>query len=257
VPAFAELLPVRGPRKTTLTYEDWSSLAWYQTGATVVGLLPAGFAKLAYDPAVFTEHGQSERRTDLLRAFDGDPADLAAVAGSYGASSIVLAQQDGRLGLFDAAAVPVAARPGALTGGAETVPGNGWDALTMLANAALELPLRATGPVHLEIRLAGAQAGVAAPLRRFQLVAVAVSGASRRIDVDVPATRIDLWQIVTADVDLNPGDHLVLQAIDPLTVQSVRGFMPIGGAIASGSQLVPGWEVSITTPEAVTLARIP
>jgi hypothetical protein len=232
-------------------------LAWYQTGATVVGLLPAGFAKLAYDPAVFTGHGQSERRTDLLRAFDGDPADLAAVAASYGASSIVLAEQDGRLALFDAAAVPVAARPGALTGGAETVPGNGWDALAMLASTALELPLRATGPVHLEIRLAGAQAGVAAPLRRFQLVAVAASGASRRIDVDVPATRIDLWQVVTADIDLDPGDHLVLQAIDPLTVQSIRGFMPIGGAIASGSQLVPGWEVSITTPEAVTLARIP
>jgi hypothetical protein len=257
VPAFGELLSVDGPRRTALTYEDWSSLAWFQTGATVVGLLPAGFAKLAYDPAVFTGHGQAERRSDLLRAFDGDPSDTAAVAGSYGASSIVLALRGGKVALFDAAAVPAASRPGALTGEAESVAGNGWDALAMHTNTTLELPLRTAGQVHLEIRLAGAQAGIAAPLRRFQLLTVAASGASQRIEVDVPATRVDLWKVVTADVDLGRGDRLVLQAEDPLTVQSIRGFVSAGVAIAAGSQLVPGWQVSIATPEAVTLARIP
>ena len=256
VPPFAKLLPVRGPRETALTYEDWSSLAWFQTGATVVGLLPAGFAKLAYDPAIFTGHGQAERRADLLRAFDGDPADLAAVAASYDASSIVLAQQDGLVGLFDAAAVPVAAHVGAVSGGAETVTGNGWDALGLEANTSIELPLRASGPVHLAIRLAGAQAGVAASLRRFQLQVVPASGPIRRVELEVPATDVDLWQVVTADVELGPGDRLVLQAEDPLTIQSVRGFMRVGDTLSVGSEPIRGWRVSATTPDALALEPV-
>jgi hypothetical protein len=256
VPSFAELLPVRSPRATALTYEDWSSLAWFETGATVVGLLPAGFAKLAYDPAIFTGHGQQERRVDLLRAFDGDPADLAAVAASYDASSIVLAQQDGLVGLFDAAAVPVAAHVGAVSGAAETVTGNGWDALALQANTSVELPLRAAGPVHLAIRLAGAQAGVAAPLRRFQLQVVPAPGPIRRVEVEAPATNVDLWQVVTADVDLGPGDRLILQAEDPLTIQSVRGFMRVGDTLSVGAEPIPGWRVSATTPDAVALVPV-
>jgi hypothetical protein len=257
VPDFAQLLPVRGPRRTTLTYEDWSSLAWYETGATVVGLVPAGFAKLAYDPAIFTGHGQPERRADLLRAFDGDPTDLAGVAASYDVSSIVLAQQDGRVGMFDASAIPAAAGPGALRGAAETVTGNGWDALAMQANSSLELPLRAAGPVHLEIRLAGAQAGVAAPLRRFELLVLPVSGVTNAIEVEVPATRIDPWQVITADVELGAGDRLVLQAEDPLTVQSLRGFMSVSDTVAVGSEPIPGWRVSIVTADAVKLEPVP
>jgi hypothetical protein len=248
---------VRGPRQTTLTYEDWSSLAWYETGATVVGLVPAGFAKLAYDPAIFTSHGQSERRADLLRAFDGDPTDLARVAASYDVSSIVLAERDGMLGVFDSSAVPAAAGPGALRGAAETVTGNGWDALAMQANSSLELPLREAGPVHLETRLAGAQAGVAAPLRRFELLVVPASGVTNPIEVEVPATRIDPWQVVTADVDLGPGDRLVLQADDPLTVQSLRGFMTVSDTLAVGSEPVPGWRVSLLTADAVKLEPVP
>jgi hypothetical protein len=257
VPAFSELLPVRGPRATVLTYEDWSSLAWFQSGETVVGLLPAGFAKLAYDPAIFTGHGQEERRADLLRAFDGDPSDLVGVAAAYGASFVVLARQDGGIALFDAAAVPVAASPMALSGGAETITGNGWDALAMAANASLELPVRASGPIHLAIRLAGAQAGVAAPLRRFALIVVPASGSKRQIEVEVPATRIDLWQVATADINLAAGYRLVLQARDPLTVQSIRGYLPVGGTLAVGSEPIPGWRVSVATMEALMLEPVP
>ena len=259
VPAFGELLPARGPRATVLTYEDWSSLAWYQTGATVVGLLPAGFAKLAYDPAVFTGHGQEERRAALLRALDGDPADLAAVASTYGATSIVLARRDALLGRFDAMAVSAAAVPDALrsTGRAEAVTGNGWDALSMEANAVLELPFRGAGPIHLEIRVAGAQAGLAAPARRFLVRVAPASGPSGRpIEIEVPATRSDPWQLVTADVDVGPGDRLVLQAGDPLTVQSIRGFATAEGALALGSVPIPGWRVSVATPDAVVLEPV-
>ena len=50
VPDMAELLTVTGPRPTILTYEDWSSLVWYGTGASVVAVEPPGYAKLAFDP---------------------------------------------------------------------------------------------------------------------------------------------------------------------------------------------------------------
>ena len=51
VPAMDALLAIHGPRPTVLTYEDWSSIVWYQTGAAVVAVEPPGYAKLAVDPA--------------------------------------------------------------------------------------------------------------------------------------------------------------------------------------------------------------
>jgi hypothetical protein len=257
VPSFGELLPTRGPRATVLTYEDWSSLAWYETGDTVVGLLPAGFAKLAYDPAVFTGHGQAERRADLLRAFDGDPADLAAAAATYDAARVVLARRGAELGQLDAMAVPAAAGPGALRGTAEAVAGNGWDALAMRPGTTLDFATRIDGRVHLEIRLAGAQAGVLAPDRRFDVAAVGPGGVARSVvTVHVPATRTDPWQLVVADVDLAAGDWLRLEALDPLTVQSIRGFLPAAGPITAGSSPIPGWRVTAATPDAVVMEPI-
>jgi hypothetical protein len=256
VPPFRDLLPVSGPRRTTLTYEDWSSLAWYETGATVVGLVPAGFAKLAYDPAVFTGHGQAERRADLLLAFDGDPADLATVAADYAASYVVLARQDDGVGLFDAAAVAVAADPGTVSGGADVVIGNGWDALAMAAGTSLALPLRASGPVHLAIRVAGDQAGPAAPVRRLRLRVLPATGPERHTEIEAPATATEPWQIVRADLALAVGDRLVLEAQDPVTVQSIRGYLP-GDAFSAGSQPIPGWRVSAMTADATVLEPAP
>jgi len=171
----------------------------------------------------------------------------------------VLARRDALLGRFDAMAVSAAAVPDALkgTGRAEAVTGNGWDALSMEANAVLELPFRGAGPIHLEIRVAGAQAGLAAPARRFLVRVAPASGPSGRpIEIEVPATRSDPWQLVTADVDVGPGDRLVLQAGDPLTVQSIRGFATAEGALALGSVPIPGWRVSVATPDAVVLEPV-
>ena len=77
VPSFGELLPTRGPRATVLTYEDWSSLAWFETGDTVVGLLPAGFAKLAYRPGDL-------HRTRPGRAQDGPAPGVRRGSGGPG-----------------------------------------------------------------------------------------------------------------------------------------------------------------------------
>ena len=99
VPDFDALLDAAAPRPTVLTYEDWSSLAWYETGVGTVAVVPPGYAKLAFDPAAFTGHGQTERRTDLAAALRGDPAVLTATADRYGADRIVLARRGATVGL--------------------------------------------------------------------------------------------------------------------------------------------------------------
>ena len=100
------------PRPTVLTYEDWSSLAWYETGVGTVAVVPPGYAKLAFDPAVFTGHSQAERRSDLAAAFRGDPAVLVATADRYGADRIVLARRGPTIGLVSQPAAVAAAAGG-------------------------------------------------------------------------------------------------------------------------------------------------
>jgi len=254
VPNFASLLPSGGPRETVLTYEDWSSLAWFQTGQQVVGILPAGFAKLAYDPAIFTGVSQVERRRLLLSAFDGQPSDLAAGAASRGARWIVLARRGDRLGLFDAAAAPVTAVPGLRSGAATPVSGNGWDAMALAAGSWLDIPVRASGRTYLEIRVLGAPAAGSAPERRF-IVRVLGSGGTERSanSIAAPAARNDPWQAVDAQLDIQADDRLRIEAIDPITVQSVRGFVSTIEPLAPGSSPVPGWLVSTMTDDAVVL----
>ena len=91
---FDALLDTPGPRPTVLTYEDWSSLAWYETGVGTVAVVPPGYAKLAFDPAVFTDHGQAERRSDLADALCAATRPTWSRRPiSYGADRIVLARR--------------------------------------------------------------------------------------------------------------------------------------------------------------------
>jgi hypothetical protein len=257
VPSFKSLLPADGPRATVLTYEDWSSLAWFQTGQQVVGLLPAGFAKLAYDPAIFTGVGQEQRRRLLLSAFDGEPADLAVGAASRDARWIVLARRGDALGLFDAAAVPVTAAPGLRSDAATPVSGNGWDAVALAAVSWLDIPVRATGPTDLEIRVLGSPVPGSVPERRF-IVRVLGSGGTERAanSIAAPAARDEPWQVVHTEVDLQAGDRLQIEAVDPVTVQSVRGFLPTSEPLAPGSRPVPGWQITTMTADAVVLEGV-
>jgi hypothetical protein len=248
VPDFRSLLPGTGPRATVLTYEDWSSLAWYETGQPVVGLLPAGYAKLAFDPAIFSGRSQDERRMDLLRAFDGDPAHLAAVAATDGARSIVLARRGDQLGLFDTAAAVVAARPGTRSGRTVVTDGNGWDGLVMESDASLGLPMSRSGPVDLEIRV------LAAPGERHMIVSVIDPAGAERSSatVQIPPPGVELWQVLHVPVTTSSGDTIRVLAVDPVTIQSVRGFVS-AGPLDVGVSPVPGWRIAAATPDAVVL----
>ncbi|HTC86092.1 MAG TPA: hypothetical protein VK656_05285 [Candidatus Acidoferrum sp.] len=252
VPDFSSLLDHRGPRTTVLTYEDWGSLAWFQTGCWTVAIVPSGFAKLAYDPLVFTGRSQATRRDDLLTAFDGDPADFDRIATAYDANTAVISRgPNGGLGIVDVSAVSAAARPGAITGTATTVPNNGWDAIGLEAGARLALPVATTEPLDLFIRLATYPPGPT-PARRFELLATSGSG-DRVVETLVAPATAALWQILEAHVRLAAGEKLMLSARDDIVVQSIRGFAP---ALPDASP-INGWGVVKSTPLAVVLGRAP
>lgn len=259
VPSFDRILPTRGPRSTVLTYEDWSSLAWYETGSRVVGLLPAGFAKLAYDPAIFTPRSQAGRRADLLRAFDGDPADLAATAADYDAARIVLARRDGAVGLFDAALAPTIENGAIPAGSVGRLDGNGWDALTLQPGATISLPIRTRGLTHLEIRLAATPLGTvpAGPARLILRPVRADRSVGDPIETGVSTIRPGPWQIVSADVDLSVATAVRIEARDPVAIQSVRGFVRLVAAPEVGAVPLPGWRVVEVTPDALVLEPVP
>ena len=250
VPDMASILGASGPRSTVLTYEDWSSLAWYETGSWVVAVKPPGFAKLAFDPAIFTGRSQQDRRFDLARAFSGDPASLGAVADAYHANRILLAQRGDRWGVVQEVAAVAAQRPGGVSGPATIVDGNGWDAVTLEPGALLLLaPSIADQSTALEVRFLGLAGAAAVPDRHVRLHAVASGGERDLGELVVPATATDPWQVVTADVDLRSGERLAIEAVDRVTIQSVLGFV----ATAPPA----GWQVSRTTTDAVVLERIP
>jgi hypothetical protein len=250
VPDMGAVLGDRGPVTTVLAYEDWSSLVWYETGSTVVAVKPPGYAKLAFDPTVFTGRSQEDRRRDMARAFDGDPADLTAVAVDYDATRILLARRGDAWGSIHQVAAIAALDPARIVGAATVVDGNGWDAMALEPAARLvAVPAQAGGPVALEVRVAGTLDGRGLPARRFRLQIVADRGVRDLAEVVAPATTVEDWQVLRADVVLQPGEAIAIEAVDRITVQSVLGFVP---GIAPA-----GWRLADSTPDAVVLARAP
>ena len=241
VPDFRALYPRDGPRRLVLTYEDWLSLVWYLTGYGVVSVVPPGYAKLAYDPAVFTGHSEVERRADVGGAFRGDHGVTTEIADKYGARSLVLARRDGGWGLLD---VPAAtAERDELS---RIVPENGYDMVDLEPGARLRLPI-APGRYHLEVRLNGGAGAVGPDEGALDLVAVGPAGARGLGRIGVPAIGT-LWFVRTADIELRPGETLVLEAVTRARVQSIRGFVVLRGIPA-------GWDVTVDTPNATVLER--
>jgi hypothetical protein len=236
VPAMDGLLDVRAPRPTVLTYEDWSALVWYETGAAVVAIEPPGYAKLAFDPTPFTGHSQAERRSDLATALRGDLDTLVAVSARYDADRIVLARRGSTVGLIGQPAVLAAAAGGA-TGTIRVHRGNGWDAVVLDPGAAFTVPVTSTGRVDLEIRL----------LRggRFRL-----HSGDRVTEVNAIPIEGEDFTVVTTTVDLVAGAPLRLEAIDPITVQSITGFVADPGP-------PDGWTVVTQADEAIVWGRVP
>jgi hypothetical protein len=278
VPEMSSLLDVQGPRPTILSYEDWSSLIWYETGASVVAVDPPGYAKLAFDPGVFTGHGQAERRADLATALRGDVAALTGVADRYDADRIVLGRRGDAIGLISQPAALAAAMPSATAGETRILPGNGWDAVVLEPGGSLAFSLAPTGePIDLEVRLlprltGGAGDGTgstdatdldaATPAPDLGGGALGPGGdpGARRLRIlagdrlvaaiTVPFTGSDDFVVVGARVELAPGERLVIEADDRIAVQSVTGYVADPGPPA-------GWRTVTETPDAVVWGRTP
>ncbi|MEP6638132.1 MAG: DUF6541 family protein [Chloroflexota bacterium] len=259
VPDMDELLGSRRPRSTVLTYEDWSSLTWYETGAAVVAVEPPGYAKLAFDPAAFTSHGQDDRRTDLAAALRGDVGALVGAADRYGADRIVLARRGATIGLIGQPA-GLAATAGGVTGTAHVLQGNGWDAEALDPGATLTVPVAASGRIDLEIRVLTGSADPAvtgAPVSNSKATPIATPAPRFRLragntSVELTAAPVAdaIFTVVAASVDLAAGAPLRLEAIDPVTVQAITGFVPDPGPPA-------GWTVTKRTDDAVVWQREP
>lgn len=246
VPDMAAVLGSRGGRETVLTYEDWSSLAWYHTGVWVVAVKPPGYAKLAFDPGIFSRHSQAQRRRDVARAFGGATSALGSVADEYGAARILLARRGDAWGVIHQVAATAAADEAPT--GTRIVDGNGWDVVALSPGAKLAFPIEAQGPVNLEMRFRADVPDGSVPDRAFRLLAVGPTSDVRVLgEYLLPATSIEEWQIVTAKVAFRGGEQLVLVAIDPLMIQSILGF--------ARSSPPPGWHVGRLTEDAVLLER--
>ncbi|HEX3428342.1 MAG TPA: hypothetical protein VHS36_06010, partial [Candidatus Limnocylindrales bacterium] len=176
--------------------------------------------------------------------------DLLAIADTYHADRILLARRGDRWGVIHQVASVAATAPAGTSGSATIVDGNGWDAVSLSPGARLVMPIAApAGPIGLEIKVLGQQAGQPVPDRRMRLVAVGLAGGRPLGDFTVPATSVDDWQVVRAEIDLRPGESLAIEAVDGVTIQSVLGF--------ASATAPAGWHVAETTPDAVLLARSP
>jgi hypothetical protein len=249
VPDMGPLLDARGPRPIVLTYEDWSSLVWYQTGAAVVAVEPPGYAKLAFDPWRFTGASQTQRRTDLAAALSGDLGRLVATADRYGADRIVLARRDGAVGLIGQPAA-VAASLGAVFGPTAVIKANGWDALVLEPGSSLTLPIaEMAGAIDLELR-AGTE-GVVGPggIRSDGRLRVRV-GDAQPVELSVPALRDAELSVVATTIDRTSGALIVIEAVDRIILQAVTGFVADPGPPS-------GWAIDTETPDAVVWRRAP
>ena len=200
-----------------------------------MALDPPGYAKLAFDPATLHRPcaGRASRRTSP-RHSPGTPRPWPAIADRYGADEILLARRPGGWGLVDIVASRALAvdRPGAAIRD-----GNGWDLVDLDAGARLALPLRSSGAIALELRFEGRRDNRPQPARRFRLIAVDPAGAERTLsDMVVPESGSDDWAVLEASIVLPAGDSLIAEAVDPLTIQSVRGFVP--------QAMPPGWRIA-------------
>jgi hypothetical protein len=139
------------------------------------------------------------------------------------------------------------------SGRATVTDGNGWDGLAMEPGASFDLPIFYSGAADLEIRVLAAPAGGSPDGRKLTVSVIDPEGAARSSAlVDIPAPGAEPWQVLHVPVTPMTGDTIRIQAVDPVTMQSVRGFMPTG-PVEVGASPVQGWRIATVTPDAVVL----
>jgi hypothetical protein len=81
-----------------------------------------------------------------------------------------------------------------------------------------------------------------------RLIAVGSGGERDVGDLVVPASSVDTWQVIEAEIQLQPGERLAIEAVDGVTLQSVLGFV--------ATPPPSGWQTVETAPDAVVLERV-
>ena len=130
---------------------------------------PPGYAKLAFDPGIFTARAQRQRRMDVWRAFSGDVGALATVAGEYEADRILIARRGSAWGLIHQVAATTALVEPPPNRTARIVDGNGWDVVELAAGSRLTFGTEVPGGIDLEMRFRGAAEGRSVHDRSFRL----------------------------------------------------------------------------------------
>jgi hypothetical protein len=247
VPDMGRLLGAPSPRQVIVTYEDWSSLVWYETGHAVLAVEPPGYAKLAFDPARVTGMGQEARRALIRRAFDGDLSSVTGVAEGVDAAAIVIAvDSEGGWALLDASARTAAAEPGAVLGPWTAVQGNGWDGVALDRGSRLKIATRLpAGAVTLRVRIVSQ--APAPPAGTLVVRATGEDGSSVVRELPVHLTT-DEFAVLATRLDVAAATDLELEVGGPFIIQSVRGTV-------RQPPLPPGWRLVLATPEAVVLRR--
>lgn len=99
-PWLAERARAEGPR-TVIAPVPEATMVWYYAGQKVLYLHPTAAIKLAFNVERMTGRGELERRTDLGRAYVGDPGRMAEAVERYRAAYVVLKKQGDRYALVD------------------------------------------------------------------------------------------------------------------------------------------------------------
>ncbi|MGE3913529.1 MAG: hypothetical protein AB7K36_29535 [Chloroflexota bacterium] len=216
---------------TVLAPTPEATLVWYYSGQKVVYLHPTAAIKLAYDVRRMTGFGEDERAADLVRAYNGDPATLAATAEKYGARYVVLKRLGDQFAGVDVPADGLVSPTGARSTG-RIVETNHYEYLAVSPDNTVTVniwsPSDRTAAVVLRAKRrnrAGATLGT-----------ISVNGVRTTIsDSELPR---DTWADVRRDIQLQAGTNTV--TLDSAaTLEIIR----LAAYTLTTADLPPDWRI--------------